>query len=110
MRRTNARIDVGTKIKPTCASVLIWKNLRARGNIGLTRNARSPLDTARFQSPLKRSQQLRVLPQLQAKQISSDIARNIIGGWSETAGHKQNFRARKKFGERISNRCAIRNG
>jgi hypothetical protein len=33
--------------------------------------------------------------QSRAVQISNDIARNIIGGWSETAGHKQNFRARK---------------
>src|SRR6266446_1536700 len=95
MRRTNARIDVGTKIKPGRASVVVWKNFRARGNIGLTRNARSPLDTARFQSAPKRSQQLRVLPQFQAKQIGNDITRNIVGGWSETAGDKQNFSARR---------------
>src|SRR5205807_8937350 len=65
MRRLNPGIDIRPQIKTGRAPILVRQDLCACGNVRLTRNARSPFDSAHLKSLLERRQQVRRLLELQ---------------------------------------------
>ena len=50
------------------------------------------------------------LSQFQSEKFCRDFACDIVGRRSESASDENNFRSRKEFAKRVSNRRSIRNG
>src|SRR5436190_23061030 len=107
MWRLNLRIDVRAQIKTRRAAIVIRQNLCANVDIGLARDARRPFDSAHSKSSLKRSQQVRGLPELQSQKIGDHLACYVIAGWTEPACDKKDRATLKQFGEASPNRFGI---